>query len=79
VPALRGEIFSYQTESDQAVKIGKIDAFLILRGRAINERESLFEAMDSINSAVLECYEALIDLETDGGRLQYGKLAAKTI
>jgi GNAT superfamily N-acetyltransferase len=36
-----------------------------LRGRALNEHESLFEAMDSIDSSVFECYEALFDPETD--------------
>jgi GNAT superfamily N-acetyltransferase len=50
---------------DGEIKIGHIDAFLVLRGRAINEGQSLFEAMDSINDAVLECYEALFDAHTD--------------
>jgi GNAT superfamily N-acetyltransferase len=75
IPALHGEIFECEGDSDRAdgddrdvdgeIKIGHIDAFLVLRGRAINEGQSLFEAMDSINDAVLECYEALFDAHTD--------------
>ena len=65
VPALRGEIFEFAGESDNEVRIGQIDAYLVLRGRALNEQESLFEAMDSIDSSVFECYEALFDPETD--------------
>jgi len=65
VPALRGEILEFEGESDNEVRIGQIDAYLVLRGRALNEQESLFEAMDSIDSSVFECYEALFDPETD--------------
>ena len=65
VPALRGEIFEFEGESDNEIRIGQIDAYLVLRGRALNEQESLFEAMDSIDSSVFECYEALFDPETD--------------
>lgn len=65
VPALRGEIFEFERESDNEVRIGQIDAYLVLRSRALNEHESLFEAMDSIDSSVFECYEALFDPETD--------------
>lgn len=65
VPAVRGEIFEFEGESDKEVRIGQIDAYLVLRGRALNEHESLFEAMDSIDSSVFECYEALFDPETD--------------
>jgi hypothetical protein len=65
VPALRGEILEFEGESDNEVRIGQIDAYLVLRGRALNEQESLFEAMDSIDSSVFECYEVLFDPETD--------------
>ena len=65
VPVLRGEIFEFEGESDSEVRIGQIDAYLVLRGRALNEQESLFLAMDSIDSSVFECYEALFDPETD--------------
>ena len=65
LPALQGEILEFAGESDNEVRIGQIDAYLVLRGRALNEQESLFEAMDSIDSSVFECYEALFDPETD--------------
>jgi len=65
LPALQGEVFEFEGESDNEVRIGEIDAYLVLRGRALNEKESLFEAMDSIDSSVFECYEALFDPETD--------------
>jgi GNAT superfamily N-acetyltransferase len=65
VPALQGEIYEFEGESDNEVRIGEIDAYLVLRGRALNEQESLFDAMDSIDSSVFECYEALFDPETD--------------
>ena len=65
VPAVQGEIFEFEGESENEVSIGQIDAYLVLRGRALNEHESLFEAMDSIDSSVFECYEALFDPETD--------------
>jgi GNAT superfamily N-acetyltransferase len=65
LPALQGEIFEFEGESDNEVGIGEIDAYLVLRGRALNEQESLFEAMDSIDSSVFECYEALFDPETE--------------
>jgi hypothetical protein len=65
LPALQGEIFEFEGESDNEVRIGEIDAYLVLRGRALNEQESLFEAMDSIDSSVFECYQALFDRETD--------------
>lgn len=57
--------FELEGESDNEVRIGQIDAYLLLRGRALNEHESLFEAMDSIDSSVFECYEALFDPESD--------------
>jgi hypothetical protein len=65
VPVLRGEIFEFEGESENEVSIGQIDAYLVLRGRALNEQENLFLAMDSIDSSVFECYEALFDPETD--------------
>ena len=71
VPAVQGEIFELEGESDNEVRIGQIDAYLILRGRALNEHESLFEAMDSIDSSVFECYEALFDPETDDWNHRY--------
>src|SRR6267143_613732 len=65
VPAVHGEIFEFEGESDIEAKVGQINSYLVLRGRALNERESLFDAMDSIDSSVFECYAALFDPETD--------------
>jgi hypothetical protein len=38
--------------------------YLVMRGRAMDEGENLFEAMDSISSSTLECFEALFDHES---------------
>jgi hypothetical protein len=65
IPAIHGKILVCVGDSDEETKIGVIHAYLILRGRALNERVSLFEAMDSISQSVFDCYEALFDVETD--------------
>lgn len=65
IPAIDGEILVRVGDSDEETKIGAIHAYLVLRGRALNERVSLFEAMDSISQSVFDCYEALFDVETD--------------
>jgi GNAT superfamily N-acetyltransferase len=64
VPAFRGEVFEYEEGSDEEFKIGRIDGYLVMRGRAMDDGESLFDAMDSISSSTLECFEALFDNET---------------
>lgn len=65
VPTVRGEIFEFDDVSNDEVKVGTIEIFLVMRNRAINEGVSLFEAMDSINDSVHEFYTALFDHETD--------------
>jgi GNAT superfamily N-acetyltransferase len=64
VPAFRGEVFEYEEGSDEEFKIGRIDGYLVMRGRAMDDGDSLFDAMDSISSSTLECFEALFDNET---------------
>ena len=64
VPAFHGEVFEYRDDSDEEIKIGRIDGYLVLRGRAMDEGENLFDAMDSISSSTLECFEALFDHES---------------
>jgi GNAT superfamily N-acetyltransferase len=63
--SITGEILVRVGDSDDETKIGVIHAYLVLRGRALNEGISLFEAMDSIDQSVFDCYEALFDVETD--------------
>jgi len=68
IPGIYGEIFDPPggpNNPDKETKIGAIQAFLILRGRAMNTGESLFDAMDSISSSTMECYEALFRAPTD--------------
>jgi len=65
IPAIDGEILARVGDSDEETKIGSVHAYLVLRGRALNERLSLFEAMDSISQSVFDCYAALFDVETD--------------
>jgi hypothetical protein len=64
VPAFHGEVFEYREDSDEEIKIGRIDSYLVMRGRAMDEGENLFDAMDSISSSTLECFEALFDQES---------------
>lgn len=64
VPAFHGDIFEYEEGSDVETRIGRIDGYLVMRGRCMDEGESLFDAMDSISSSTLECFEALFDPET---------------
>lgn len=48
-------------EDDQPgeTKIGEVDIELILRGRVLNEGESLFDVMDSVDEELCECYETV--------------------
>jgi hypothetical protein len=61
VPRIDGEIFDFPGDDDNEVRIGKIGGYLALVGRAFDEEESLFDAMDSIDQSVHECYAALFD------------------
>jgi hypothetical protein len=64
IPRFEGEIFDI-SEDDNEVKIGKIFGYLVQAGRAFDEKQSLFEAMDSIDQTVHECYGALFDPDED--------------
>ena len=55
---LDGDIFEHGEKQDE-IKIGKVSAWLILRGRAINEGKSLLDAMDAVSQSLLQCWEAL--------------------
>lgn len=68
----RGEVFGYddadedEEELDEPdVRLGTIDVLYVNRNRILNENESLFEAMDDFSSETMECYEAIIDQETN--------------
>jgi GNAT superfamily N-acetyltransferase len=66
VPGFHGEVFEYREDSDEEIKVGRIDGYLVMRGRAMDEGENLFDAMGSISSSTLECFEALFDHESGG-------------
>jgi hypothetical protein len=60
-----GTVFEYAGESDKEEQIGTLKCFLVQPGLAAEKEVSLFDAMDSISDATMECYEALFDSETD--------------
>ena len=60
----RGEIWDFEKEAEgdePTLKICEIEVLYVDRARIIDERKSLFAAMDSVSSETMECYEALID------------------
>lgn len=64
IPDIAGEIFDGASEdADEEVgkKIGQLNALLVLRSRAINEGESLFDAMDSLSQSATDCYTAIFE------------------
>jgi GNAT superfamily N-acetyltransferase len=60
-----GTVFEYAGESDKEKQIGNLQCFLVQPGLAAERGESLFEAMDSISDATMDCYEALFDPDTN--------------
>jgi predicted GNAT family acetyltransferase len=60
-----GTVFEYAGESDKEEQIGNLQCFLVQPGLAAEKGESLFEAMDSISAAAMECCEALFDPDTN--------------
>jgi len=60
-----GTVFEYAGESDKEEQIGNLQCFLVQPGLAAEKGESLFEAMDSICDATVECYEAVFDPDTN--------------
>jgi len=66
VLSLEGMVFDYHEDSDEEMHLGKLSAFLVLRGRSMDEGVNLYEAMDSIDESLRECFDALFDSETHG-------------
>lgn len=64
VPGFHGDVLEYAEDSDEEIKVGRISGYLVMRGRAMDEGENLFDAMDSISSSTTECFEALFEQET---------------
>jgi hypothetical protein len=65
VPKIHGMVFDYAEGSEQEVKLGEVDAFLLLTALAAEKGESIFDAMDSISDATTECYGAVFDPNSD--------------
>ena len=67
VPRVEGEVFDFAgDEADETeVLVGRIGAYLVQTVRAFDEGESLFDAMDSIDQSVHDCYCALFDPKND--------------
>jgi GNAT superfamily N-acetyltransferase len=67
IPHIHGEIFDYPEEGfgeELGQKIGRLNAYLVQRSRAVNDGASLFDAMDSIDQSVYDCYAALFEEPT---------------
>jgi GNAT superfamily N-acetyltransferase len=76
VPHILGEIFDGPEESSSdelGQKIGRLNAFLVQRSRAIDNGVSLLDAMDSISQAVYDCYAALFEEPT----IEWGEAVEK--
>jgi GNAT superfamily N-acetyltransferase len=65
MPAIHGDIFLYGEDGSPETKIGYIEALWVQAGRALNEGESLLEAMDSVSNECEECFCALLEHETE--------------
>jgi GNAT superfamily N-acetyltransferase len=69
VSLYRGTIVDYPIEPDghgePNVEVGEVQVYLVNRGRIIDEHGSLFDAMDATSSETMDCYEAIIDQQTD--------------
>lgn len=79
VPFIHGDILELSEDSDAESKIGEISAYLLQRGRAMDEEENTFEAMDSISTSTSECFEALLDPETHDWKKSVQKLYSDEI
>ncbi len=67
IPRIEGEVFDFVGDhaDENEVTVGRIGGYLVQVGRAFDEGESLFAAMDSIDQAVHDCYCALFDPRND--------------
>jgi len=67
VPRVEGAVFDFAGDEadEREVLVGRIGAYLVQRGRSFDEGESLFDAMDSIDQSVHDCYCALFDPKND--------------
>jgi GNAT superfamily N-acetyltransferase len=52
-------------DDDRERKIGKIILYLVERGRALNDGESLFDVMDCLDGDSCDCFANLFDHETE--------------
>ena len=68
ITKIHGRVFQCDDEGEIEIAYGSLMAYLVLTGRAINERVDLFDAMDSIDATVYECYEAVFEPESDEWR-----------
>jgi GNAT superfamily N-acetyltransferase len=65
---LDGEIFEDgegNNKDVKEIKIGKVLAWLILRGRAMNEHRNVGEVMDAVSSGLHECWGELLTHDGD--------------
>jgi GNAT superfamily N-acetyltransferase len=52
-------------DNDREHKIGKIILYMVERGRALNDGESLFDVMDCLDGDSCDCFANLFDHETE--------------
>ena len=64
ITVYHGDIIG-MTDDETECKIGKIILYLVERGRALNDRESLFDVMDCLDGDSCDCFANLFDHETE--------------
>jgi GNAT superfamily N-acetyltransferase len=63
ITVYHGDVIAIGDDEEQ--KIGTISIYMVERGRAQDEGESLFEIMDCLNADSCDCFENLFDSETE--------------
>jgi GNAT superfamily N-acetyltransferase len=53
-----------RSAEEPKIKVGEIQLYLVDHARILNEKESLFDAMDDLSYETAECYDAIIDEDT---------------
>ena len=66
VPLLDGSIIGRDQDGEDVGKIGVIQAHLVCVGRCLDENESLYSAMDSVDDELLAAYATLFPPEDEG-------------
>jgi GNAT superfamily N-acetyltransferase len=63
ITVYRGDVIAIGDDDEQ--KIGIVSIYMVERGRALDEGQSLFEIMDCLDADSYDCFENLFDSETE--------------